>query len=437
MNCYLCHIQNVTFANINNLPYLCLEFLHRMKVLQVMKLIITIFFLLISFTIVFSQDIPTDIKKASELIEKNQFASANQFLESVIQKNGFQLELVCLQVKNAFENHFYNRKLVSFYLMDSAKEEDAKNPTDNFNISFLHYPNRLLERIIAENPDQKEAYKLMGDFYSLRLNHIDSTLINKEILSQINEKVFQNYNKAFQLGYNDPLVNRWLGNYYKTKNLFKNAKTYYQKNIDSHFNDNMTYYNLAEIYYKEKQYSQSYSFVLKALPNIPISKINVRYNALRIAALSMFYLGEIERFKKYINECIELLPDKQESYIALLEYYDNQKNADKMEELITKMLKENPFDLEGYNYLQDFVLKYNRYLFGEKLFESMMLNFENSYQVIGNIYWYRGNLVFHQGMNEEAKKLWEISRSYFSKYLPDEDPIFKKIGNINQKSYPN
>lgn len=403
-----------------------------------MKFLITILiFLFFSYTsILWSQDIPSDIKKASELIEKKQFASANQYLESSIQKNGFQPKLVCMQVKNALENHFYNRKFIAFYLIDSTITTN-RNPTINNNVSFLHYPNRLLERIISENPDYKEAYKLLGDFYSLKLDHIDSTLINKETLSQINEKVFQNYNKAFQFGYNDPLVNRWLGNYYKNQNLFKNAKTYYQKNIDSHFNDIMTFYNLAEIYYKEKQYSQSYSYVLKALPNLPISKINLKYNALRIAALSMLYLGEVERFKKYIDECIKLFPDKQESYVALLDYYDEKKNVDKMEDLLTKMLKENPFDLKGYNYLENFVLKYDRYLFGEKLFENMMLNFENSYQVTGNIYWYRGNLVYHQGMNEEAKKLWEISRNYFSKYLPTDDPIFKKIGIITQKTYPN
>jgi hypothetical protein len=396
--------------------------------------VLTYFVFFILFPIILlGQNSTSEVTEASELIEKKQFASANQLLESSIQKNGFQPQLVCMQVNNALKNHFYNRKNISFYLKDSTNG----NNLNNLNISFLHYPNRLLERVISESPDNKEAFKLLGDFYNLQLDQIDSSLVDEEKINQIKEEVFKNYYKAFQLGYNGSLINRWLGNYYKAKNLFKNAKTYYQKNIDSHFNDIMTFYNLAEIYYTEKQYSQSYSFVLKVLPNLSISKINLKYNALKIAALSMFYLGEIERFKRYIDDCIGLLPDKQEAYIALLEYYGEKKNVDKMEEIITKMLKANPYDLQGYNYLENFVVKYDRYLFGEKLFENMMLNFENSYQVTGNIYLYRGNLFFHQGMGEEAKKLWEISRSYFSKYLPEDDPIFKKIGNISQKSYPN
>ena len=401
------------------------------------KIILFLFLFFGFFDILICQDITPDIKKASELISQKQYASANQFIESLVQKNGFQPELVCMQVENALAHHFYKMKYISFYLMDSVKTGNENNLKYSNTISFLRYPNRLLERIISEYPDYGEAYKLLGDFYNLKLRMIDSTLVDKEALAQVTENVFENYNKAFQLGYNGTLVNRWLGNYYKSKNQLKNAKIYYQKNVDSGFNDIMTFYNLAEIYYKEKQYSQSYSFVLKALPNLPVSKIKERYNALRIAALSMLYLGEEERFKTYIDECIKLLPDREEAYIALAQYYDQKKNVDKIEEIVSEMLAKNPFDLQGYNYLENFVLKYDRYLFGEKLFENMMLNFDNSYQVTGNIYWYRGNLSYHQGMNEEARKLWEISRSYFSKYLPEDDPIFKKIGNVNQKTYSN
>jgi hypothetical protein len=401
------------------------------------KIILFLFLFFSFFDILLCQDIDPEIKKASESITQKQYASANQFIESLIQKNGFQPELVCMQVENALAHHFYNMKYISFYLMDSVKTGNGNNLKYSNTISFLRYPNRLLERIISEYPDYSKAYKLLGDFYKLKLNIVDSSLVNKEALAQVTENVFQNYNKAFQLDYNGPLVNRWLGNYYKSKNQLKNAKIYYQKNVDSGFNDIMTFYNLAEIYYKEKQYSQSYSFVLKALANLSVSKIKERYNALRIAALSMLYLGEEERFKTYIDECIRLMPDKQETYITLAQYYDQKKNIDKIEEIVSEMLAKNPFDLEGYNYLENFILKYDRYLFGEKLFENMMLNFDNSYQVTGNIYWYRGNLFYHQGMNEEARKLWEISRSYFSKYLPDDDPIFKKIGNVNQKTYPN
>jgi Tfp pilus assembly protein PilF len=385
----------------------------------------------------FNQDVSSLLNQATALIENRQYASANDFLKSAIEKAGLLPELVCLQVENAFKNYLYQRNYISFYLLDSNLE-NPDEPMTVLPASFLSYPDRLLERIIDQNSDYPKAYKLLGDFYNLRIkNPIDSTLIDKEAMAEITDLVFQNYDKAFKLGYNGVLVNRWLGNYYKSKNQFKTARIYYEKNAESGFNDVLTYYQLADINYKERQYSQSYSDILKVLPDLPANRLNVRYNSLRIAAMSLYYLGEVERFKKYIQECIEVLPDRQDAYLALLRYYDERKDVDKIEETVLKMLSENPYDLPGYNFLESFVLKYKRYSFGEKLFETLMLSHENSDHVMGNIYWYRGNIVFQQGMNEEARKMWEISRSYFRKYLPEDDPVLKKIGSINQKTFTN
>ena len=379
-----------------------------------------------------SQDINSLVDQATELIDSRQYASANIFLESAIQKTGSP-ELVCLQVNNALSNYLYQHDYISFYLLDSNAENRGVTPT-----SFLRYPDRLLQRIIVNNPDNETAYKLLGDFYNLRIrSQMDSVLINREALAETVELVFQNYDKAVELGYNDAAVNRWLGDYFKSRNQPKNAKEFYERNIESGFKDVMTYYNLAELTYKEKQYSQSYSYILKVLSDLPASRLDVRYNSLRIAAMSLYYLGEVERFKKYILECVQVIPDRQGAYLALLRYYDEKKDIDKIEETVSKMLTENPYDLPGYNFLETFVLKYKRYAFSEKLFENLMLSHENSDQVMGNIYWYRGNLVFHQGLSEEARKMWEISRSYFRKFLNEDDPVLKKIGSITQKTYPN
>lgn len=401
-----------------------------------MKSIITFIWLslLTMGSAVFAQDSTAHIQTALSLMQNHQFATANDYLLSAIQKTGFQPDLVCLQVDNALTNHFYRRGYVSFYLTDSDSASRDKRQL----ISFLQYPDRQLRRVIEQYPDYALAYKLLGDFHRLKISSdLDSTLMNLKAVGEIEEKVFSNYNKAAQLGYNDPLVNRWLGNYYKKRNQPKNAKVFYEKNVESGFEDPMTFYQLAEISYREKQYSQSYHFASRALDGLTNEEIDLRYRTLRIAAISLLYLGEIDRFKRQIQECIQLLPDRQECYIALLKYHDEKKNVDQMEEIILDMLGNNPYDLPGYNYLEEFVVKYNRYLFSEKLFENMMLTFEHSDHVMGNIYWYRGNLFFHQGLTEEAKKLWEISRSYFSKFLKTDDPVFKRIGNISSSSYSN
>lgn len=394
----------------------------------------SILLIAVIFRMGLSQDTTSYIEGASTLIKNKQFAKANNFLQSAIQKSGFQPDLVCMQIGNVLKNYFFQDDHISFYLRDSTGAAGAKDPV----VSYLWYPDRILKRVIEQYPDYGEAYKLLGDFHQLKLQYdVDSTLLNANMVTEIRGKIFLNYNKAFQLGYNHPYLNRWLGDYYKAKGQFQNAKTFYQKNVESGFNDALTFYQLADISFKEKQYSQSYNFASKALPLLPVAHPEIKYSTLKIAALSLFNLGEADRFKKYINQCIQLFPDKQETYIALLNYYDDNKDVDKMEEIIIKMLNSNPYNLRGYNYLEDFILKYEKFLFSEQLFENMILRYDYSDQVMGNIYWYRGNILFHQGMTEEARKLWEISRSYFAKFLKADDPIFKKIGDITQKSLAN
>lgn len=405
--------------------------------MKIIFALIAIFLLLISTTGL-TQDSTAHLEKAKSLIQDSKFASANDYLDTIIHEGGFQPAPVCLQIENALENHFFQRDYVSFYLIDTTAAKIANGVDKTLKITFLRYPDRLLQRVIDLYPDYGEAYKLFGDFYLLRLNEsMNPNIVDSKAVKDIEEKIFQYYNKASQMGYNSPFVNLWLGHYYQSKNQFDNAVEFYQKNVNSRFQDTMTFFYLAEIFYQEKQYSQSYDFALKALPGLPLSKIDTRYKALRIASLSLLNLGEVERFKKYINECIRLLPDRQESYLALLEYYDQNKNVDKMETIIRTMLNKNPYDLAGYTFLENFVVKYDRYVFSEQLFANLMMKHENSDQVMGNIHWYRGNIAFHQGMVEVAKKLWEISRNYFSKYLPEDDPVLKRIGNISQKTYAN
>ena len=126
----------------------------------------------------FGQDVNSLLGRANQLIENRQYASANVFLQSAIEKAGLLPELVCLQVENALKNHLYQRNYISFYLLDSNLE-NPNEPRAVLPYSFLSYPDRLLERIIIQNPDYQTAYKLLGDFYNLEVKSpIDSTLID-------------------------------------------------------------------------------------------------------------------------------------------------------------------------------------------------------------------------------------------------------------------
>lgn len=384
----------------------------------------------------YSDDSISVVTRAEELIKQGQYATANEMLKNAVQELGIQPLLICTMVENALNNHFGQRDFISFYLMDSLPPgvNDKKEERNSQKVSFLRYPDQLLQKVINQYPDYAHAYKLLGDFYKMKLRNQPGG--DRPVLSpdELQDLILANYTKAVQLQYNDVEVNRWLGDYYYNHSQMKIALDYYQKNVDSNFDDAMTYYHLAKIYFLEKQYSQSYNFAMKAISEIPLSDLNIRRDAMMLAANSLLTFGEEDRFVEYVRRCIALLPDDQTCYIALLKYYDEKERPDEMEQLISQMMLNNPYDREGYHFVESFVVKYNRFHFGEKLIEEIMLKYENSDQVMGNIYWFRGNLLFYEGMGEEAKRLWEISRNYFSRYLPPDDSIFKQIGHVNNQS---
>lgn len=385
----------------------------------------------------FSQESNEYLTDAQQLIQQKKYASAYAVLDSAIQTSGFQPDLICAMVDNVLKHYTLHRDFVVFYIEDEPGNGklSSNDQISGNEIMAVRYPDRLLRKSLEQSPQFALAYKLLGDFYRLQLSeNKDLNILSPEVYGDIRDKVFTNYLRAVQLGYNETAVNLWLGNYYKESNRVKIAKQYYQMNIDNNSDDPGTFCNLAEIYLSEKKYSQAYNFAVKVLQDSASLNPNLRYQATRWAALSLYNLGEEERFLDYTWECIQIFPDMQATYIDLLAYYDEKHDTENSHKIIRLMLINNPYEERGYKYLERYCVKEGDYQFGEQLFEEMMVLFEHSDEAMGYIYRFRGNLLFHQGLTDDAKKLWDISRNYFSRFLPEDSPMLKQIGDISRES---
>lgn len=377
-----------------------------------------------------SQDLNSYLTSVDELIQKKKYASAHTVLDSAVSALGLQPNLVCLMVDNVLKHHYFHRSYKIFYLKNKENDEKASNE-----VVVFRYPDRLLNKTLEQNSQFALAHKLLGDFNNLQLSdNKELKFLSPEIYNSIKEKVFSGYLRAVQLGYNDVNVNIWIGKYYKDIDQLKLARQYYQMNIDSNLDDPRAFCYLAEIYLSEKKYSQAYNYAVSALQNYTDLSLNLRYQATRWAALSLYNLGEEARFLDYIFECIQLFPDMQESYLDLLQYYEDKNDVERSQKIIRQMLLNNPYDEKAYKYLERYCVKRNNYVFGDKLFEEMMIVFEHSDEAMGNIYRFRGNLMLHRGLTEEARKLWDISRNYYSRFLPEDSPVLKQVGDISRES---
>ena len=372
------------------------------------------------------------LDQARIFIDDGRYATAHHLLDSLVRANPLDAAPVCLMIENVLLHHDGHRDHRVFYLQDRWEQIAGNTPRKVEKIFW--YPQRVLRKLLQTVPDHARALKLLGDFYRLKfevaLRSTDSQLVAREM----QKKVFVNYQRAVKFGERQPAVNRWLGNYYLQMGDSRNAHIYFEKNLNPRMLDAESLCRLAELYYIDKKYSQAYNAALLAIQNSDQLEKSLYYTASRCAALSLFNLGEIPQFLEHAAACKEIYPDVQDAYLDILAYYDSRDDISRMQEEMREMLIHNPFDRDGFRFLENYSVRQADHLFAEGLLEEIGMRFENADEVMGNIYLFRGNLAYHRGENDAAQRLWDISRNYFQRCLPENDEVFRQIGSVELKS---
>ncbi|RMG68714.1 MAG: hypothetical protein D6715_01535 [Calditrichaeota bacterium] len=385
-----------------------------------------------------AQDSLAYYDRAVELIELGRYASAHRLLQEGLQQTGFEPRLVTLMVENALKHFSVRRGVQVFFLQDSINEKTRRGGQEGSSFTaVVYYPNRLLLRVLQQKPDFPIAHKLLGDFYRLQMPKDGAAdLVDTDRLMRLKEKILSHYLKAAQLGLNEVEVNRWLGDYYLGLNQKDQARQFYRRNVEPEARDAASALKLADLALASNQFSEAFNHAMTALELLPQRNTVARYRARRLAALALLNLGESESFVQEAQACIQLIPGLQQAYLDLLDYYFSQENEDQIQRLLREMLLNNPYERAGFQALEKYAVNSGNFDSATQLLDEIVLKFEFSDQVMGQVYWTKGNLLYHQGQLAEARKLWEISRSYFSKMLPEDSSLLKQVGILGQNSPP-
>jgi len=393
-----------------------------------------------STTHVLSQSTTEDsvkfLKQINELSEQKQYASVQRLLENRLQKISFKQFWACRMVQNGLQNYSSHESFKIFYLRNEpiVQKTNQADTILNIQMAELRYPQRILRKINNNYPNYGWAFKLLGDYYNLQFQEFKNfDFAPENLVSELEEKVYNNYSKALNLGYLSIDVNRWLGIYYLNKDQTDKAELYFLKNVTDKVEDPPSLLKLSEISYSKKEFTRAYNYAARALEKFNKDKIYQIYNAKRLAANSLKELGELNKFHTLLKECIQSIPEKQDAYIDLINYYLSDNNTPAVETTIRKMLLHDPYDIKGYRITEKYILNSKNFYFADNLFDEMLMQFENWDEVLANIYWSKGDLAYSQGLETEAHKYWEISRSYMRQYLPEDSELIKEVGQIENK----
>ncbi|MGH1366807.1 MAG: tetratricopeptide repeat protein [Calditrichia bacterium] len=371
-----------------------------------------------------------DLTIARQLIASKQYASAHIILEGAIQRDGLLSPIVTSFVENMIENHFQQRGFTTFYLQNEPASDTADS---SIVIASGRHPDRLLRKLLAQKGNSAIAHRLLGDFYSLQLS-IDngSQIVDLSTVLKLKNTIFTHYSKAVTLGSSNTRVNRWLGVYYNDYGQKEIAREYFLKN--SKQDDAQSWYYLAQITFREKQYNDAYNYTIRALKQKHKLSLEQHYETNRFAALSLKRIGEEDRFLEYMTRCIHIMPDQQDAYLDLIDFYLDKQDLKRVEQLLNAMLLHNAYNAPGFKALERYCSKSGDFAFADKIFEQLMGICEHSDECMGNIYQYRGNMLYYQGLIDQAKTQWDLSRRYFARILPQDDIKFREIGAISRES---
>jgi tetratricopeptide (TPR) repeat protein len=174
-------------------------------------------------------------------------------------------------------------------------------------------------------------------------------------------------------------------------NDWKDPVKFYEKSINSGFENGKIYYNLGAIYYQRNEYEKAIEFFKKAEPLLKDKK----YLYVAIAG-SYLNTGKTGLAIKYYNKVLQINPYDPMvlCYLATIYYNENKKPLSEILQMLKTCIEKNPFNSLPYNLIGK--IFFDRKNFGDsikflKMAISINPNDYESHSLLGINYFQIGN----------------------------------------------
>lgn len=366
------------------------------------------------------------------------YADAHRFLWKLNHLPSATDSTIGVMVLNAFEHYYIQKNEDIYFLKNGMDYKDIKgkevkiSPFDTDLVIFKK-PLPWIKRALELNSTSGIGQFLMGYYTQKKYipNFYQSDFPPPNI-RKIEKDIAIYYEKAFLYGFRHRLLFKYLGDYYYRNRIFHRAKRFYRWNVKKEYFDPESVIQLAMIYLKDNEAQKALSYAFLALPYFENKDIEVQYLAYRIIANANSKLGNHEKFKYYNELSRELLPDKADAYLDLIEYYEQKNDTDSVLVWTRTLFLTNPFETSNYEILPYYARKYGL----TKEFIALLDQVEEKYReydlVLAYLYWKKGDLYYLLGEQKKSNVYWQKSKIFFSKLGGPNASIIKKIGTISR-----
>ncbi len=394
------------------------------------KIILLIIVVLTTFN-VYSQTLGNSvINDFDKLVEDHKYLSAYNLLHE--NENNIDNSIYVIKAINLFLDYFVMSTMHQmFALKDIPENENIYNYRGKEgSYEFIMFdPVVILEEAIEEDKDNGELYYWLGNYYYEVLSKYNGQwLISNE---EIREKSIQNYKFAYSKNYSNASLFGNTGQLLLQNGNYSEAVDFLNKAIQAEPGNAAYYHNAAVCHLNLNNHEQAIEQVQNAIR---------LYNNDYWKADSCFLLGSIYVQIENYDLAIEnfetgklLAPDEYKYPDRLIELYlfsNDLKNAEENALYFFDMYPTSPkvlsMILDHYNY-------YNQINSVDSIFVNLIGKYQNNYESLGNLYFYRSIISDAKGEFEKSLEYVENARNFLFKVFENNHEVFTELNKIEEQ----
>ena len=378
--------------------------------------------LVANFLVSYSQN--NVIEEVNGLIKNRKYESALKVLNDADPDNQ-DPELVIAKTDLLLNYYTKSNRHRMFAIKDLEPGEELVELRSNLMVNFPMFtfnPDSLINRLIAEYPDNFSLRKTLGNYYyevHIRYNgkwfEPDSIIINS---------LLENYKIAYEHGIYDYWSVYCIGYGYLVKGDYKESVFYFEESIKLRNDLPLSYYNLALAFLYDNQREKSIENGIKAfeLYDYPPYKAD----AARMIAVTYQELAQNDSALVYYLKADSIQPNNQYTLKSLLdlEMLMGKENYKKRTKEFFNLAPGNP---RIYQDLMQIYWSNNKEDELIAFFESLKSYYQADKEVLGNLFFYIATIQYDKRDYQNSKINFEKSREIFKEVYKPNHKVFGVI----------
>ncbi|MBF9014224.1 MULTISPECIES: lipopolysaccharide assembly protein LapB [unclassified Oceanispirochaeta] len=316
-------------------------------------------------------------------------------------------------------------------LRENEELSDIRGQEGSFDFK-LYDPAGALTMVIKENPDRREAYYWLAEYY-----HQVMTLYGEEWekpQEDIRSLVIANFRMAAALGMETEEIYSKLSYTELLSGSWEAAVEDLQKALEYNNANPAYYHDLAIAHLNMKKNNEALSYIEKAinLYTDPFYKADSAFLASTIA----LHLEDSDKAESYLIKGGAFSPDDYRFPDRLIRLYLNKSdfvNARDAAGDLFAMYPENPANCTT---IIQYFYSVGKLDETSVFFKTQLEKYQGQAEILGNLYFHKAISARYQGLNDEALESFTVAETEFAKVYSRDNQVFQAIEKMTAELLP-